>query len=95
MLRKPKPEDLKLTNAINDVLDRMATVGPDTPEYPKLIVYLARLTEMKQNQKTARRVSPDQIALVLGNFAGIVFIVAYEHGHVLTSKALSLLVKVK
>lgn len=95
MLRKPKAEDLKLTIAINRVLDDMDTYGPDSPEYPHLIAHLKELNEIKRSEKTVRRVSPDQMALIAGNLAGILFIVSYEHVHVVTSKALSLLVKVK
>jgi hypothetical protein len=95
MLNKQKPEDLKLKNEINAVLDNMSTYGVDSPEYPRFIEHLNALNELKQNQKSARRVSPDQMALILGNLAGVIIIVGYEHLHVVTSKALSLLVKAK
>ena len=95
MLRKPKPEDLKLDNEINAVLDSMSVFGPDSPEYPHLIAHLDALNSLRHSKKTARRVSPDQMALVAGNLAGILVIVSYEHLHVITSKALNILVKAK
>lgn len=93
MLRKPKPEDLKLTIAINRVLDEMDEYGPTSPEYPKLVANLKELNTLKDNQKSSRRVSPDTLAQVLGTFAGIGLIVSYEHVHVVTSKAIGLLKK--
>lgn len=93
MLRKPKPEDLKLTLAINSVLDEMDVYGPTSPEYPALIAHLKELNTLKETQKSSRRVSPDQMAQVLGTFAGVALIVSYEHVHVVTSKALTLLKK--
>lgn len=95
MLKKPKPEALKLNNEINAVLDSMSIYGPDSPEYAEHIRHLNALSDLKQKQKNAWKPSPDQIALVAGNFAGILIIVAYEHVHVVTSKAISLLVKAK
>lgn len=95
MLKKPKPEDLKLNNEINAVLDSMSVYGPDTPEYPKFIAHLRELNELRQNKKSARRVSPDTVALVLGNLGGILIVVAYEHVHVITSKGFNLLLKAK
>ena len=95
MLKKPTPEDLKLNNEINAVLDSMSVYGPDSPEYAKLMGHLKELNELQHGRKTARKVSPDQMALVIGNLAGILAIISYEHLHVITSKALTTLVKVK
>lgn len=95
MLKKPKPEDLKLNNEINAVLNSMSVYGPDDPQYAKLMGHLKALNELQHSRKTARKVSPDQMALVIGNLAGVFAIISYEHLHVITSKALSLLVKAK
>ena len=95
MLKKPRPEVLKLNNEINAVLESMSLYGPDSPEYAEFIRHLNALNELKQKQKAAWRPSPDQMALVIGNFAGILVIVGYEHLHVVASKALPLLVKAK
>lgn len=93
MLKKPKPEDLKLNNEINSVLDTMSIYGPDSPEYPKLLDHLNSLKSLQKANRAAWKPSGDQMALVLGNFAGIAFLVSYEHMHALTTKVLPLLVK--
>ena len=73
---------------IDRVLTEMNTYGPDSPEYDKLVRYLERLKDVKANERQHYLVSPDTIALVLGNLAGILIIVAYEQKHVMTSKAM-------
>ena len=77
-----------LDEPIDRVLTEMNTYGPDSPEYEKLVRHLERLKDMKANERQHFVVSPDTIALVLGNLAGILIIVAYEQKHVMTSKAM-------
>lgn len=95
MFRKPSPEDLKLKEQINAVLDSMSTFDPETPQYYKLSKRLAELNELKKSNKDAGRIDSNTALLVAGNLLGIVIIVAYEHAHVVTSKGLTLLTKVK
>ena len=95
MLRKPKPEELKLKNEINAVLDSMSTFGPDSPEYPALLTHLERLKELQKAQRAAWKPSPDQVLTTAGSFASVLVIVGYEHLHVITSKALPIFVKGK
>jgi uncharacterized protein Smg (DUF494 family) len=73
---------------LNKVLDELKQYGPDTPEFEKQLRYLERLNDLKTGNRQQYRVSPDTIALVLGNLAGILIIVAYEQKHVWTSKAM-------
>ena len=91
-LRRNKSEELD--EVIDDVYMRMRVVGPDSEEYKELLSHLERLTKLKP-QTGLRRVSPDTMAVVAGNLAGIVIIVAYEHKHVVTSKALGFILKTK
>jgi hydroxymethylpyrimidine/phosphomethylpyrimidine kinase len=91
MLRKPKPEDLKLTNEINAVLDSMSIYGPDAPEYPALLSHLDKLKDLQRANRAAWKPSADQVLITTGTFASVVVIVAYEHMHVITTKAMSLI----
>ena len=95
MLRKPKPEDLKLNNEINAVLDSMSVYGPDSPEYPKLLEHLEKLQELRKARRASWKPSPDQLLLTAGNLLSVGIIVGYEHLHVITSKALPIFVKGK
>lgn len=94
MLRKVERTDPILDGPIERVLQEMEVYGPDSPEYPELLTRLEKLLELKAKNQPPR-VTPDQMAMVLGNIAGILIIVSYEHAHVVVSKALGLLVKPK
>ena len=77
---------------IRKVLTQMAVYGPEDPEYAKLIEHLDRLNQMKADERKSR-VSPDTMALVFGNLAGILIIVAYEQKHVMVSRAVNFLAR--
>jgi hypothetical protein len=89
-----KAEDTAFSTAINRLLLEMETYGPDSPEYQKFIAQLDRLMTLRKND-SSRRVSPDTLALVIGNLLGIVVIVAYEQKHVMVSKATSFILKAR
>ena len=71
MFRKPSPEDLKLKEQINAVLDSMSTFDPETPQYYKLSKRLAELNELKKSNKDAGRIDSNTALLVAGNLLGI------------------------
>lgn len=87
---KPTPIDVE----IEMVLKEMRRIGVNHEEYPKMMTYLERLNEQKAKERRAP-VSRDTIALVLGNLAGIILIVAYEQKHVITSKGFSQIIRPK
>lgn len=88
----PSRKASKVDVQINDVLDAMTKETPQSEKYPKMVVYLERLYDVKAK---ARRtpISWDTIALIGANLLGIVIIVAYEQKHVFTSKAQSQLIR--
>lgn len=73
---------------IDAVLEKMHEVGVDSEEYPKLLAHLKGLNEIKAAERPPR-ISPDTMALIAGNLTGILLIIAYEQKHVMTSKALA------
>lgn len=92
--RIAKDTDAPVDNQITKVLISMDVYGVDAPEYPELLTKLERLSELKV--KTRREpVSPDTMVMVFGNFAVALLIVAYEQKHVLTSKAISQISKLR
>lgn len=80
---------------IDDVTTRMRVVGPDDPEYKKLVKYLDHLTKMRDAQRNRRRVSPDTVAIVLGNLAIAVIVVLAERDNVISTKARDFLTRSK
>lgn len=74
-----------------DVVTADLLKNTDNPqELERLTAILERLTALRE-----KRVSPDTVATVLANLAGIVLVLGYEHGHVITTRALSMLTRVK
>lgn len=79
----------KVDALIDRVIEDMEMFGPDSEEYPKLIANLEKLYKLRAEKKPSR-VSPDTLAIVMGNLLGILIIVAYEEKHVITSKAFTM-----
>ena len=92
----------KLFNRKQSYIDReidklttlMNTVEPTSNEYATFVKYVERLNQLKTDNRH-RRVSPDTMAIVLGNIAGILVIVAYEQKHVMVSKGLQFVIKAR
>jgi hypothetical protein len=81
-----------LDEPIAKILTDMNVYGPDSPEYPKLVMHLERLVRLKA-EEARRRVSPDTVLIVSGNLLGILIIVAYEQKHVMVSKGLGFILR--
>lgn len=88
--RKDDNED-ELDSQIASVFVSMDEWGPDEEFYETLLSHQERLHKMKHSR--ARRVSPDTMAVVIGNLVGIAFVASYEHAHVWTTKAFSMILK--
>ena len=88
-MRNPfKQRESIVDEAIGDVLTQMRKIGVDSAEYPKLVVQLDRLMEMRAKEPQ-NRLSKDTLAIVAGNLMGIMLIVAYEQRHVIRQTAIN------
>jgi hypothetical protein len=93
ILRKQKPEDLKLINAINDCLNELDTFGPDDPRYIKTLASLQKLMELQNAKQRKYNIDMNTVLLVAGNLAGIMIIVYSERASAFTSKAQGFILK--
>lgn len=96
--KKPNTNRDGLTEAIDSLLREMSDLNGDDPEYAKMADQLTKLYALKEidhKVESGKRISLDTLAVVGANIAGILMIVGYERENVLTSKALSLLMKLK
>ena len=93
LFTKKRPED-GLQTAINNVLSEMKLFSSDSDEYAKQVKQLSKLYKM-QEQNAPLRVSPDTLAIVLGNLLGVLVIVSYEKHNIVTSKALTFVQKLR
>lgn len=81
-----------LEKEIDRILCQANYISPDTEEYAKIMENVEKLYKAKSYEKS-RSVSPDTIAVVLGNLLGIGLILGYEQRNVITSKALGFVLK--
>lgn len=97
MLIKKKPvEKTALEVTIETLLLEMSLTESTSDEFGKLLDRLEKLHKMKAVEKDSRnRVSPDAILTVGANLAGIILILGFERAHIVTSKALSFVLKTK
>jgi hypothetical protein len=91
---KSKDEGSALDEAINELFLEMAALSGDSEEYAKMADQLSKLYSLKE-MDSKKRVSPDTLAIVIGNLLGIVMIVGHERMNVVTSKALNFILKLR
>lgn len=89
--RKPNAETQALEEAITAAIKQLDVTPAYSKEYAKTLKCIERLNALKND--SSARVSPDVLATVLANLAGIALIVGHERAHVVTSKALSFVMK--
>ena len=82
--------DLEITSVQTALSNRKAT----DDDYDTMLTQLERLFALKQLEKP-QKISADTKATIAANLAGILTIVAYEHSHVITTKALSFIAHLK
>lgn len=87
-----KDESTPLDKQIAAILEEMDAYGPDSDEFQKQLNNLERMMKLKRKNPQPR-ISPDTLAVVIGNLIGILVIVAYEQKHVMTTRAWGFLVK--
>lgn len=90
--KSPNTNDVGLEKAIDNLYAELNGFTADTESYAKVTDQLTKLYSLKHKPE---RVSKDTLAVVLGNILGIVMIVGHERAHVVTSKALSFVLKTR
>lgn len=90
-----REEPSKYDKPIDKCLEDMETFGPDDAEFEQRLGHLERLSKLKDAERQKSKVSPDTMAVVLGNLATVLAIVAYEQKHVMTTRAKEFILRVK
>lgn len=93
MFRKPKNDD-GLDDAMSILLSEMKGFTGDDEEYAKMVRHLDTLSKIK-TQNAPDRVSADTLATISGNLAGILLILHFEKINIVTSKAMSFVMKAR
>lgn len=95
LFQKPNPEASSLQDQINAVLSRMKSFDAEDAEYEKLLAQLERLYKLQNHNPSGFRPSADAVLTVAGSVIGILLIINHEKLNVISSKAMSFIVKAK
>lgn len=96
--KKPSSNKDGVTKAIDTLLAEMLEQDEDSDTYAKMIDQLLKLYSLKEvdlKVESEGRINLNTLLTVSANLAGIVLIVGHERANVVTSKALTLLMKLK
>lgn len=91
--RKPKTETTT-QDLIDTAQTQLFTHDADSPEYETILNQIERLHKLLLKDKEAA-ISPDVLLTVSANLVGILLILNYERLSVVTSKAMSFVMKTK
>ncbi len=92
MIFAKSDEKEKLEKEIKAILSILEEYDPGTEEYAIILDKLERLYELKKEESKIP-INLDSLIVVCGNLLGIVLILNYERLNVITSKAVSLLIR--
>jgi hypothetical protein len=81
-----------LDEEIDRVIIDMSMLKADSDEYKNMTDNLEKLYKARSHTRDSR-ISPDTLLVVVGNLIGIGIILGYEKAGVITSKALSFVIK--
>jgi hypothetical protein len=91
MFTKGKDQTL-VDDAMVRAFDELKGQSVASEEYAKNLDGIVKLHKMREEEKSPG-VSPDTIVLVAANLLGILLIIRHEHVNVITSRAMSTLIK--
>lgn len=94
MFTLKEPHETGLDEVIDELIADMKSSDTDTEAYKHRVDQLVKLYKLKEFD-SKKRVSADTMAVVAGNLLGIVLIVGHERAHIVTSKALSFVLKLR
>lgn len=92
MFNRRPPQKTGLDDAITDALAELKGFSPTEEGYTVAVATVETLYKLKEIEKP-ERISKDTLAVVIGNLLGIAVIVGHERAHLVTSKALSFVLK--
>lgn len=91
---KPRKPD-EFQPQIDNLLGELKNHEPHTEQYAATMAQLKSIYEIRASAKKQRSVSPDVVATIAANLAGILIILTFEKANVITSKAFSQVFKPK
>jgi hypothetical protein len=86
------PPDSKLKRACDRAVRELDDHSVASDEYGVILERLSKLHKMMEDNKPAS-VSPDTLVMAATNIVGLILIIKHEHFNVITSKALSFVIR--
>lgn len=90
-----KDQPTPLDDLIEDAYAALKGMDESTEAYSEALRNLKELLEISATEKKRTTPSPEAILSAAASLAGIVLILAFEQKHVITTKSLSLLPRIK
>jgi len=90
MMTFTKKQKSKLEEEIQRLHGEIAVLDPDTKQYTDCLANLSKLYELKKKDHT---ISPETLAVIGANLAGIILILGFEQANVITSKAIGFVLR--
>lgn len=87
-------DETPLQAATNELLRELVTVNGDSEQAERIVARLTELNELKKTN-TSAPISKDVLVTAGANLAGILLILNHERAHVVTSKALAFVMKLR
>lgn len=94
MFGSKKDDTTAIQDAINMLLSELAGHTGDSEEYARIVERMTELQKLKESN-TPDRISKDVAVTAAANIAGILLILQHERAHVVTSKALAFVMKLR
>lgn len=94
MFTKKESGKTDLDVAIDSAFSELSVHKSDSEKYAAILDRIVVLHGMKESEKPSS-LSADTKAVIAANLAGILMIIGHEHTHVITTKAFSLLLKLR
>jgi hypothetical protein len=95
MFTKNTPANPELDLVIAKIFFELRNHSPETEEYADITDQLSKLMKLKSELESSTKVSAETLATIAGNLAGILMILQFEKVHVVTTKALSFVMKLR
>lgn len=92
--KKPMDETSGLEKTLDRLFADLSDRSVDSEEYSAVVDQVVKLYSLKE-QDSKKRVSPDVKATIAANLLGIALIVGHERAHIVTSKALNFIMKLR
>lgn len=91
---RSKQDKATIEAEIDSVLEEMARMDPKTEEYTVVAKNLDMLLKAR-SYGSKKEVSPDTVAMIVANLAGIGLILSFERLNVISTKALGFVSKLR